>query len=396
MNLTVSNGGIVYLLYSDKISPFFYIIFSFYPPFNFAKVFIDIASKTLPEYDSALRRFVSGPGYSFTDLFVGKNSYDYVPASWIGVGLLFLDGLFFLILYWYCDNVISDGNGIRKSPIFFLYPSYWGIQCFRSKEHKAPSDDNITFSKFETDDVKVEFKRARDWSQPAIVRIISLRKTFSGFFSRIAHKILPQKFADKFSEKKALKELNLVVRDNECVSLLGHNGAGKSTTMNILTGLFEQSHGEAYVSDLDVKTSISAVRKQLGICPQHDILWDDLTAEEHLELFGDLKGIPRKECKEQVKSLLDSVELSKVGHHLTKTYSGGMKRRLSICIACIGNPKLILLDEPTTGLVSSTSSSIINLPTLSEIGSLFKKESLELDSQHEKRKSHDFDNTCHG
>lgn len=122
--------------------------------------------------------------------------------------------------------------------------------------------------------------------------------------------------------------------------------------MNILTGLYQQTSGEAYIGGLNVKTSIEKIRKQLGMCPQHDILWDDLTAEEHLELFGDMKGVPRSQRNEEVKSLLESVDLLDVGHHLTKTYSGGMKRRLSICIACIGSPKLILLDEPTTGLVS--------------------------------------------
>ena len=215
-----------------------------------------------------------------------------------------------------------------------------------------PEEDERDYAEIETEDVRGEFKRARDTSIKACVRIVSLRQTYAGLLSKLAARFLPERISRSrfFREKKALRGLNLVVEDNTCVSLLGHNGAGKSTTMNILTGLFQQTSGEAYIAGYSTRTDIQRIRKILGMCPQHDILWDDLTAEEHLELFGDMKGVARKARNEEVRTLLESVDLLDVGHHLTKTYSGGMKRRLSICIACIGNPKLVLLDEPTTGL----------------------------------------------
>ncbi|KAF0979003.1 hypothetical protein FDP41_002073 [Naegleria fowleri] len=361
LNLFVSNGSVVYQLYSPDVTPAFRVILSFYPPFNFAKVFTDIATKTLPVYDEVQRKFVPGPGYTFDDFFNGSNTYDYVPKSYVGILVLICDGLLFLLIYWYCDNVISDANGVRKSPIFFLYPSYWGIDKLvmhlfgKNKDLNIKTNekqDEEDYQSMETEDVRNEFKRARNVELNAVVRVVSLRQTYAGFLSKLAAKFLPSKLAQSrfFREKKALRGLNLVVEDNQCVCLLGHNGAGKTTTMNILTGLYQQTSGEAYIGGLNVKTSIEKIRKQLGMCPQHDILWDDLTAEEHLELFGDMKGVPRSQRNEEVKSLLESVDLLDVGHHLTKTYSGGMKRRLSICIACIGSPKLILLDEPTTGL----------------------------------------------
>ncbi|EFC35517.1 predicted protein, partial [Naegleria gruberi] len=244
LNLFVSNGNIVYQLYSTSVTPAFRVILSFYPPFNFAKVFTDIATKTLPVYDDQLRKFVPGPGYSFEDFFIGTNTYDYVPASYLGIIVLILNGLLFLILYWYCDNVFSDGSGVRKSPIFFIYPSYWGLNCLKSKStiKTNTNQDEQDYSQMETNDVKEEFKRSRDSSINAVVRIVSLRQTYSGFLTKLAAKCFPAKIAQSrfFREKKALKGLNLIVEDNQCVSLLGHNGAGKTSTMNILTGLFKQ------------------------------------------------------------------------------------------------------------------------------------------------------------
>ncbi|KAL9642896.1 hypothetical protein ABK040_010591 [Willaertia magna] len=319
-------NGVVNMIYEKM--PAIGILLMFYPPFNFAKVFYDISEKALPQYDAAKRSYVTGPGFGFTDL---GNS------------------LMFLILYWYCDKVFSDASGVRKSPIFFLQPSYWGINIFKRKKKSFEEDnDEEELKMIETEDVKQEFHKARDQNIKAAVRIISLKKTFIGFFAGLFKVLFPKN--KLFREKQALKGLSLVVEEGTCVALLGHNGAGKTTTMSILSGLYSQTKGDAYIDGLDVKSNIGKIRKQLGMCPQHDILWDDLTAEEHLQLFGNLKGISKKQRQEEVKSLLEAVDLLHVGHHLVKTFSGGMKRRLSLCISCVGNPKLIMLDEPTTGL----------------------------------------------
>ncbi|KAL9657561.1 hypothetical protein ABK040_000988 [Willaertia magna] len=369
LNLFVSNGNVIYQLYADDVTPAFRTILSFYPPFNFAKVFSDISKKTLPVFDENQRKFVPGKGYTFYDFFVADDNSTPNPAGGVirsprsvySVLILLANSLLFLIIYWYCDNVVSDASGVRKSPFFFLFPSYWGIDIYKvcgvciGKERNintTTTNDDEEYQRIETDDVREEFKRARDKNIKAAVRIISLRKTFIGGFAKLMKLILPKKWSEKkiFREKTALNGLSLLVEEGTCVALLGHNGAGKSTTISILSGLYQQTGGEAYISNLSVKGDIELIRKRLGMCPQHDILIDDLTAEEHLQIFGDLKGVSREQRNEEVKTLLNLVDLADVGHHLVKTYSGGMKRRLSICISCIGSPNLIVLDEPTTGL----------------------------------------------
>jgi ABC-type multidrug transport system ATPase subunit len=113
----------------------------------------------------------------------------------------------------------------------------------------------------------------------------------------------------------------------------------------MLTGLVKPSSGTCTVAGLNVEHSLSSVRRLLGVCPQHDILWDDLTAVEHLRLFAQLKGMRAADAEEEAWEKLKMVGLHSVGDDRVSTFSGGMKRRLSVAISAIGDPLLILLDE---------------------------------------------------
>jgi ABC-type multidrug transport system ATPase subunit len=148
----------------------------------------------------------------------------------------------------------------------------------------------------------------------------------------------------------AVKQLYLNVHQNELLGLLGHNGAGKTTLLSMLTGLINPSHGTASIFGYDLQDDIGEIRKFMGYCPQHNVLWDELTAREHLTLFAILKHVAKESVEESVTQKLKEVELEDVGDCPVFTYSGGMKRRLSVAIAGTGNPGVIFLDEPTTGL----------------------------------------------
>ena len=153
-----------------------------------------------------------------------------------------------------------------------------------------------------------------------------------------------------FKNVTALKELSLTMKTNEVFCLLGHNGAGKTTTINCLTGLQNPTYGEAFVFGYSIKDEITQVQKLMGVCPQHDVLFNELTAGEHLRFWARFKGIPRIELGEHVDQTLKDISLEGKGNNLASTFSGGMKRRLSVGISAMGNPKVIFLDEPTTGL----------------------------------------------
>lgn len=147
-----------------------------------------------------------------------------------------------------------------------------------------------------------------------------------------------------------MRGINLKMYKGQIFALLGHNGAGKTTTLSMLTGLITASEGSATVYDKDLFNEMDDVRQFMGVCPQHDVLFDLLTPEEHLEVFCDFKGVSREEKKKEIDQIMTDIELTPVKDTRAGKLSGGNKRKLSIAIALIGGSKFIFLDEPTAGI----------------------------------------------
>ncbi|KAK9410931.1 ATP-binding cassette sub-family A member 12 [Crotalus adamanteus] len=155
-----------------------------------------------------------------------------------------------------------------------------------------------------------------------------------------------------YESKAAVQNLNLNFYEGNITSLLGHNGAGKTTTISILTGLFPASSGTIFVYGKDTRTDQDFIRKNMGICMQHNVLFDYLTTKEHLLLYGYIK-MPhwsKEGLQEEIDRILKETGLYNHRHKLTGSLSGGMKRKLSISIALLGGSKVVILDEPTTGV----------------------------------------------
>ncbi len=154
----------------------------------------------------------------------------------------------------------------------------------------------------------------------------------------------------RFGETVALQGLSLEVGRGELFGLLGPNGAGKSTTINILSGLVEPTAGVARVSGHALPKEARAVKEIIGVCPQEFGVFPFLTGRENVLLFGDLAGVPRRELKARADELLKRIGLDGEADRRVRGYSGGMKRRISVVTALIGDPEVAFLDEPTTGL----------------------------------------------
>lgn len=150
------------------------------------------------------------------------------------------------------------------------------------------------------------------------------------------------------NKQYALTGVTASLNKGEIVALLGENGAGKSTLINILIGALAKTRGEAAIEGISVDKDITSIRKIIGVCPQFDILWEELTAGEHIELFHKLKHL--EISNQGILDSLESVGLEKNVNGQVCTFSGGMRRRTSLALSLIGGPKLVILDEPTTGM----------------------------------------------
>jgi ABC-2 type transport system ATP-binding protein len=149
---------------------------------------------------------------------------------------------------------------------------------------------------------------------------------------------------------RALDGLDLTVEEGTVLGLLGPNGAGKTTTVRILATLLKPDGGSATVEGFDVRTQAHEIRHVIGLSGQYAAVDENLTGRENLWMFGRLYQLPSKESKERATELLEQFDLGEAGDRVVKTYSGGMRRRLDLASALIGRPKLLFLDEPTTGL----------------------------------------------
>ena len=170
----------------------------------------------------------------------------------------------------------------------------------------------------------------------------------------------------KYGKSVAVEDISFSINDGEIVGLLGPNGAGKSTTMNILTGYIEQTSGEVTIEGYNTLKKPRKAKKQIGYMPEGVPLYTDLTVKEFVTYMAELKQVNRKIRKEKVQKVIEQTGLKEVQNKLTKNLSRGYKQRVSMAGALVGEPKILILDEPTVGLDPKQITEIRNL--IKELG----------------------------
>ena len=255
----------------------------------------------------------------------------------------------------WCNFVLpSAGNGSTAPWYFCLLPKYW--KKLLSVCHTSQQSINVSVFNPASDDKLPVMLKQQGWYRPKDaerehqrvitapvdddaspkIRVINL------------HKVFPSKGGAQ--PKVAVRCVSMGVGSGECFGLLGHNGAGKTTAINMLTGLYPPTSGTAYVGKYHIKDDINKIYADMGVCPQHDLLWPDLYAKEHLEFYGRLKGFSGEKLQRMVSLMLKKVNLTSFANRKAGGFSGGMKRRLSMANALMGGPGVVYMDEPSTGL----------------------------------------------
>ena len=154
----------------------------------------------------------------------------------------------------------------------------------------------------------------------------------------------------KYGKAVAVDNISFSIEEGEIVGLLGPNGAGKSTTMNIITGFIEQTEGEIIIDGYDTMKKPKKAKKQIGYMPEGVPLYTDLTVKEFVTYMAELKQVNRKQRKEKIEEIIEKTGLKEVEKKLIRNLSRGYKQRVSMAGALVGEPKILILDEPTVGL----------------------------------------------
>lgn len=154
----------------------------------------------------------------------------------------------------------------------------------------------------------------------------------------------------RFDDITAVDGLNLEVKDGEVFGLLGPNGSGKTTIINVLSGLLKPTSGHVTVGGYDVQKEQDRIKELIGVCPQETAVYMYLTGRENVELFGNLHVMSKKTLKENVDELLERLGLSEDADRRAGKYSGGLKRRTSLIMALVHDPDIAFLDEPTVAM----------------------------------------------
>ncbi|XP_043691356.1 ABC transporter A family member 7-like [Telopea speciosissima] len=284
----------------------------------------------------------------------GQYSFDAQLSGGIGMGwkdlgesglestlfLMIIEWMVLLLLAYYLDQVFSVGGGVKKHPLWFLNCKFNTCSC-------TPLNDPHR----KGFDVLANVEKADVYREKELVDKLMEEPSNSEGYPMIVdklHKVYPSK--DGNPEKYAVREISLALPEGECLGMLGPNGAGKTTFISMMIGLTTPSAGTALVNGFDLRNEMDKVYSSMGVCPQHDLLWEMLTAREHLMFYGRLKNLKGIELEHAVEESLKSVNLFSIADKQAGKFSGGMKRRLSVAISALGNPKVIFLDEPSTGL----------------------------------------------
>ncbi|XP_065310568.1 phospholipid-transporting ATPase ABCA3-like isoform X2 [Dermacentor albipictus] len=224
----------------------------------------------------------------------------------------------FVVMIVYLSKVLPWATSTPVHPLFFLAPSYWFPRevTFTEMLPGAPNSERFQ-------------------PRPAFAILINCKDVVKTFGNTVA-----------------LNKVNMTIHKAQVTILLGHNGAGKTTLMSIFTGLIRPDSGAVTLGGRTM--SASEVRKNMAFCPQFDAFFDDLTVSDHLTYFGLLKGMRSSTINTNITTLLRTMQLSDKADALPRQLSGGMKRKLSIAIALITKPQILILDEPTVGLDPDT------------------------------------------
>ena len=254
-----------------------------------------------------------------------KDKYSFA----LSIAMMLFDSVLYMAIALYVEAVWPGSYGIAKP---WHFPLSGPIKWLLGYRHRFVSSNQSLNNSLQFKDLDVNHHEGNEGDLPVGVLVHRLTK--------------------RYEKKKPLAVNNLTAEfyEGHISSLLGHNGAGKTSTMFVMTGLMAPSEGTVYIKGLDVRTKGKEIKKIISFCPQHNILYGSLSVWQHLLFYGKLKGLKDDELISECNRAINDLELRNKKDVESQYLSGGTMRRLSVGIAYLGSPEVIILDEPTAGV----------------------------------------------
>jgi ABC-type Na+ transport system ATPase subunit NatA len=339
--------------------------------------FVTVAIR--PEYSISIRTaacILPAAAYSLGVSQIALFEGDATPVTWsnlsevengfsvaIALWMLLLDSILYMFLGWYFDQVWPQEYGIRQPPHFFLLPSYWlGKTSEASTAHSVTDrHDGQKENLLEMGDPLAadDGASAADGGGGCFEAVPAVLREQEGQGRCCVLRQLRKEYGTPDGTKVAVHGLDLCMYEGQIFALLGHNGAGKTTTISMLCGLTEPSSGDATILGMSIRGDMATIRRSLGVCPQHDVLYPNLSVREHLAVYAQLKGLEGAELDEEVDAKIRMVGLTEKVHVQSSKLSGGMKRKLSVAISLLGDARMVFMDEPTSGIIIRLNISVL-------------------------------------
>jgi len=275
-----------------------------------------LSSITLTQFFSSIENLkYTYKSINFTNLFSTDAGTYFI--------ILIVNTVVYFLLAVVLDNLTSNENGR------YLFTP-------KRKVKDLHAENEITYQK----DIQEDFNAKNN--EKCMVEVHRVHKIFKRNKKNVNNENNP---TGKKGEFLAVNDVSFRVYQNEIFALLGHNGAGKTTLINVMVGLIKATYGDVYFDGSSISKNVNTIRKDFGVCAQTNIIYENLTVEDHIKFYANLKNV-----KVDVDEVLKELDLLQQKKLKSSKLSGGQKRKLCIGMATIGNPKYIFLDEPTTGL----------------------------------------------
>jgi ABC-type Na+ transport system ATPase subunit NatA len=313
-----------YAVTDPALNPFWKILTSLFSPTAFA-----LGAGVLADLETGQIGINAG------SMFTVVGNYTFFNCLF----MLSLDTILYGLLASYFDKILPTEYGTQL-------PWYYPITSVRDLFCGAPSPSGSDAEEPLLNDLSFVGTNVGAKEEPVSADLSSQINEDRSLSIRNLRKV----FQTTGEDRVAVDKLNLDLYEGQITVLLGHNGAGKSTTISMLTGLINATSGDAIVKGKRITESMPEIRNSMGVCPQHDVLFADLTVAQHLRMFAVFKGVSSSRIEAEVKKIINEVGLNEKKDVASKQLSGGMKRKLSLGIALIGDSKVVVLDEPTSGM----------------------------------------------